>query len=65
MRTVILKGKQRKDDMYIAFIGKFMLGFTLSLLFVGKTPTEALLGITLSILSGIRDNCAQSYRDKG
>ena len=65
MRTVILKEKQGKDDIYIAFVGKFMLGFTLLLLFVGKTPTETLLGITLSILSGIRDNCAQSYRDKG
>ena len=51
--------------MYIASVGKFMLGFTFSLLFVGKTPTETLLGITRSILSGIKDNCAQSYRDKG
>ena len=37
-----------------------MLGFTLSLLFVGKTPTETLLGITLSI----RDK-GQGIRDKG
>ena len=55
IRTVILKGKEGKDDMCIESVGKFMLGFNFSLLFVGKTPTETLLGITLSILPGIRD----------
>ena len=65
IRTVILKGKHEKDDMYIAFVDKFMLCFTFSLSFVGNTATEILLGITLLILLGIRDNCAQNYRDKG
>ena len=55
-RTISLKAKQKKDDMYIASVEKFMLGFTFSLSFVGKTPTEILLGI--------RDNCAQNYMDK-
>ena len=50
--------------MYIASVEIFMLGsvgFTFSLSCVGKTPT----GITLFTLLGIRDNCAQNYRNKG
>ena len=57
IRTVIIKAKHEKDDMCIASVEKFMLDFTFLLSFLGKTPTEILLGI--------RDNCVQNYRDKG
>ena len=57
-----------KDNIYIASVEKFMISLTFSLSFVGKTPAEMLLGITLLILLGItllillgiRDNYAQN-----